>query len=153
MLRAILGVVGGYLVIIVLVFAGLSAAYLGMGANGAFEPDRYDVTTKWVLVMFGVGFLAAILGGYACAAISRLSKPPLVLAGVVIVFGVLMAIPSMMTSSHELPMIRDADVGNFEAMEHAQTPLWVALLNPLLGSAGVFAGARLRGNRNVTKPS
>jgi hypothetical protein len=30
----------------------------------------------------------------------------------------------------------------FEAMQFEQTPLWVALLNPLIGALGVLVGGR-----------
>ncbi len=36
-----------------------------------------------------------------------------------------------------------------EAMQNARTPVWVALLNPLVGAAGVFWGARLRRSRSA----
>ncbi len=37
-----------------------------------------------------------------------------------------------------------ADVSNLEAMQNAVQPLWVAILNPVLGVVGVLLGAGLR---------
>jgi hypothetical protein len=78
-----------------------------------------------------------------CAAVSRLPKPPLVLAVVVLVLGVLSAVPVLMASPGEQEA-RTGDVSNMDAMMKARQPAWAALLNPVLGVAGVLAGARLR---------
>ena len=153
MVRAVFGIICGYIVMAVVVTAGLSTAFMGMGPAGVFQADTYDLSTKYVLVRFGVTFLAAILGGYACAAISKLSKPPLVLACLILVFGILLAIPILMTSGQDVPVIREGEVGNFfDVMQHGRTPIWIALLNPLIGAAGVMAGGRLRGTRGAVAP-
>ncbi|MDQ3667052.1 MAG: hypothetical protein M3410_10870 [Acidobacteriota bacterium] len=41
MLRAVLAVIVGYVVMVLLVFATFSLAYLLMGADGAFRPGTY----------------------------------------------------------------------------------------------------------------
>jgi Mn2+/Fe2+ NRAMP family transporter len=152
--RTFVGVIVGFLIMAVVLIAGLSAAYMGMGAEGAFAPDTYEVSTKSVLITFGVVFLAAILGGYTCAAISRSCKAPLVLAGVVLVVVILfVTIPVAMTSGQEVPMARDPDVDSFKAIWEARTSAWIALLIPLVGAAGVLGGGRLRGNRKVVVSS
>jgi hypothetical protein len=66
----------------------------------------------------------------------------MVLAAVVFGLGLLMAVPVALVS--EAPKERDGDLGNFEAMQHARQPVWVALLNPVVGAGGVFLGSRLR---------
>ena len=151
MVRGFFGVIAGCIVLSILLFAGMSAAFVGMGTEGAFKPESYDVTTKWTLVAVGVWFLAAILGGYTCAAIARSCRAPLVLACFVLVFSILLAIPAMMTGEQEVK-IRDAEVSNFDAFKEAKTPAWIALLNPLIGAAGVMAGGRLRGTRGAVAP-
>jgi hypothetical protein len=79
--RAIAGVVVGYVAMIAVVLATLSAAYLGMGQDRAFEPGTHEPSGLWLVVSFALGLLAAGLGGFVCARISRGEKAPPVLAG------------------------------------------------------------------------
>lgn len=150
MLRTIGGVVGGYVTMALIVFVLFSIAYLAMGADGAFQPGSYDVTALWLIVSFVLSLLAAIAGGFVCAVIARNSKGPLILAGLAVVLGLLLAIPVLTASNSDAARIRAANVGNLEAMQNAKQPGWVALLNPLVGAAGIILGARLKKQRPVT---
>lgn len=60
----------------VAIFVTFSAAYLAMGADRAFQPGNYEVSALWLVVSFGFGLLAATLGGWLCAKISRGGKAP-----------------------------------------------------------------------------
>jgi hypothetical protein len=140
--RIIAGIVIGYLVMFVLVFASFTAAYAALGADGAFKPGSYDVSTTWIVISFALGLIAAIAGGYVCALIAQRTKAARGLAGVVLVLGLLMAIPAFMATPSNKP--RTADVPNMEAMMGAQTPAWIALLNPFVAVVGILAGASLR---------
>ncbi len=64
MLRAIGSVVVGYLTMAVIVFGGLTVAYISLGADRAFEPGGYDISKVWLSVMFVVGVVAALAGGF-----------------------------------------------------------------------------------------
>ena len=55
-----------------------------------------------------------------------------------------MALPVLSESVDEVYEMRSADVPNFEAMQKAKQPPLVALLNPIIGALGVFAGSRLK---------
>lgn len=142
--RAILAVVVGYLVMGGVVFLGLSGAYLGMGTERALRPASFQVSTLWLVVYLVVSILAAVAGGYFCAAIARRPTPPKVLAGLVLVFGLLMAVPVLMDTNDPGP--RAGSLGNMDAMMQAKQPGWAALLNPLIGAAGVMIGAGMRQN-------
>lgn len=50
MLRGILGVIVGYLVMAIVVIAGLSGAYLALGADKSFQSESYNVSTTWIAV-------------------------------------------------------------------------------------------------------
>jgi ABC-type antimicrobial peptide transport system permease subunit len=93
-----------------------------------------------------IGLIAAILAGFACAAVAKNSKAPLVLAGIVLVLGLLFAIPALTSTKDP---VRDSSVGNLEAMQSAIQPGWIHLLNPFIGAVCVVIGARLKG----AKPS
>ena len=70
-----------------------------------------------------------------------------ILAGIVLVLGIVSAVAVSMSPKPE--GTRTADVPNLEAMSKAQTPLWVALINPLIGIAGVLVGGGLRKDKSV----
>lgn len=149
MVRSILGVILGYVVMFAVVFATFSACYLAMGADRAFQPGSYEPSILWLVVSFVLGFIAAVAGGWICALVSRGGRAPSVLAAVVVALGLGMAIPVFTGSAPEKPQTRTHDVGNMEAMQSADTPKWVALVNPFLGAAGALAGARLGGRRRA----
>jgi hypothetical protein len=69
------------------------------------------------------------------------------LAGLVLVLGIIFAIPVLTAPADEAPQARTGDVGNTEAMQNARQPDWLVILNPLLGATGVLIGARFNRNR------
>jgi hypothetical protein len=140
--RTIAGVVVGYIVMALVVFAVFSVAYLGMGADRAFQPGSYAPSGLWIVVSLIVGFGAAAAGGWVCASIARNPRAVTALAALVIVLGIVFAVPVM--TRKEGPGPRTDTVGNMQAMQQAQTPLWLALLNPLIGVVGVMVGGRRR---------
>ncbi len=71
MLKTVGGVIVGYIVMFILVFALFSLAYLALGANGAFKPGTYDVSTLWLALSVIVSLAAAIVGGFICSLILR----------------------------------------------------------------------------------
>ncbi len=137
MLRTIGGVILGFVTMAVIVFVSLTVAYLAMGADGAFKPGGYEVTSAWLVVMFFVSFAAAVAGGLVASLVGRNAKVVLGLAGLVFVLGLLSAIPSLAAAKGE-PKVRTGQVSNSEAMMNAKQPPWVALLMPVIGVAGVL---------------
>ena len=144
MLKNILGVIGGYISMAVVVFVCFTIAYLVLGAEGSFQEGTYDVSFVWVIISIVLGFLAAMLGGFVCILIAGKKKAAMFLAGLVFVLGIIFAIPAMSASDEDKPLIRDSSVDNMEAMQNAIQPTWMSLLNPLLGAFGVMVGAGLR---------
>ncbi len=144
MVRNILGVVLGYVAMFAFVFITFTILYFILGADGSFESGTYEVSLIWIIMSFILGLAAALLGGYLCIVISKNQKTALVLAGIVLVLGIIMAIPALKDSSNEVQEMRNADVPNMEAMQKAKQPPIVLLLNPIIGALGVFAGSKLR---------
>jgi hypothetical protein len=150
MVRNIGGVIVGYILMALLIFLTFSATYLLMGADGAFKPGTYEVSGLWLAASFVLSLIAAAAGGYVCAAIARGGRAPLALAVLVLVLGLLAAIPVLKAAGDGRELaVRTGDVPNMQAMQSAVQPGWVALLNPFLGAAGVLAGAGLRRRRPV----
>ncbi len=146
MLRKILGAVVGYIVMFIIVFATFSGAYLGMGTERTFLPGSYDVTTLWIVVSFVLGLIAAIVGGFVASLIGR-GGAVKILAGIVLVLGLLTVI--FVAVSPKPADARTPEVSNMEAMSKAQQPLWVAILNPVIGIIGVMIGGGLKKHDEV----
>ena len=64
----------------------------------------------------------------------------MVLMGLVLVLGIIFAIPAFMAPPEAATTVRPDEVPLMEAMSTGQQPAWLALLNPLLGVVGVFVG-------------
>ena len=141
--RAILSVVVGYMAMFAAIFLAFSGLYLALGQELSFQPGSYEPSMLWTVVSFALGVGAAVLGGYVCAWIARTATPPKVLAGVVLVIGLLSAVPVLMAVATPAET-RTGEVGNLDAMMKAKQPAWVAVVNPFVGLAGVLLGARLR---------
>jgi drug/metabolite transporter (DMT)-like permease len=141
--RAIVSVVVGYVVMFATIFLTFSGLYLVLGQDRSFQPDSYDPSPLWTVVSFALGAVAAVVGGYTCARIARATTPPKALAVLVLVLGVVSAVPVLRDASTPAPA-RTGDVGNLDAMMKAKQPAWVAVANPFLGFVGVLVGARLR---------
>jgi len=149
MVRNILGVVLGYVAIFIFVFITFTVLYFILGADVSFEPGTYEVSFIWIILSFIPGLAAAVLGGYICVLISKNQKTALVLAGFVLVLGIIMAIPALGDTTNEVQEMRSADVPNMEAMQKAKQPAIMLLLNPIIGALGVFAGSKLRKEETV----
>lgn len=144
MIRNIIGVVVGYLAMFAFIFITFTLLFLILGVEGSFQSGTYDVSVVWIVASFILGLAAAVLGGFICVLISKNHNTALVLVGLVLVLGVVMAIPALGTSPNEVQEMRTGDVSNIEAMERAKQPMLVLLLNPLIGALGVFAGSKLK---------
>lgn len=140
--RAILSVVVGYVTMFAAIFLTFSGLYLLLGQDLSFRPGGYEPSVLWTVVSFALGIGAAVLGGLVCARIARTATPPKVLAGVVLVIGLLSAVP-VVTAAETPAEVRTGEVGNLDAMMKAKQPAWVAVANPFVGLAGVLLGARL----------
>ncbi len=141
--RAIAAVVVGYVFMALVVFASLTAAYIALGTEGAFQPGSYEISTTWIAVGIAVGLVAGILGGLVCALVARSGLPPKALAVLVLALGIVFALP-VATGAKEDPGPRPGDVALFDAIQKAQPPAWVVFLNPVIGVVGVLIGAGLR---------
>jgi hypothetical protein len=139
-LKATLAVIAGYLVLAIVMFIAFTGLYLAIGADGAFQPGTYYVSTLWIGASIAVNVLAAAAGGWVCAAISR-GAAAKVLAGLVLLLGIAFAIPVLDSTKDPRPVAREADTPNLVAMTNARQPVWLALALPVVGAVGVLTGA------------
>jgi hypothetical protein len=147
MLRSIVGVVVGYLVMFFVAFCAYTAAYLGLGAERAFEPGTYALSGIWIGLVIAITLIAGLVGGLTCAAISKSRTTGLVFARIVFVLSFVFELPTLMKD--HTPVARAGEVSNMEAMGKAQPPFWLCLLNPFLGAAAVLMGTRMKKNPTV----
>jgi len=140
-LRPYLAVFLGCVSLFVVMIVARAVAYTLMGADGAFKPGSYEPSGLWLTVMFFFSLVAALVGGLVCGNLARSATPSLVLAGLVLVLGLIVAIP-VLTAEDDGAKVRAGDVDNVEAMRNARQPGWVALTNPFIWAFGVFVGSR-----------
>ena len=142
--RAILGVIVGYIVLTGVVFGAFTVAWMVMGADGAYKEGLWEVSTAWMIMAIVVGLIAAMIGGAVCAAIAaKGSKAAMVLAGLVLVFGLALAGYKLAAPQEDRPTVREGDVTMFEAMQNSQEPTAMLFANAVIGFVGVLIGARL----------
>lgn len=141
MIRKILGGIAGYIVFSIGIFVLFSGLYLVLGPDRAFEPAQYHPTMLWTIAAFILGFIASVIGGYVAALIGR-SGAVKIMAGILVVVGAIVVVMLALDKTPE--EVRTGDVPNMQAMMKAKEPLWVGVVNPILGLIGVFAGGRLK---------
>ncbi len=106
MLRKIIGVVAGYVAMAVLIFILFTVLYLILGADGAFQPGNYQASGTWLVLSFILGLIAAVVGGFVCVLIAKDKKAALWLAGLVLVLGLILAIPQFNVPEEEMNKVQ-----------------------------------------------
>lgn len=142
MIRAILSVILGYAVMVVVVVGSFSAMLLILGTERVYRPGSYDASALFNAVALFVTVVAALLGGVTARALARTDRPPMVLAGLVLVFGLLSGVMNMNTPD---PGPRTGEVSVLEAAGKSKQPGWYAFALPFLAAGGVLLGSRRKG--------
>jgi hypothetical protein len=89
-------------------------------------------------------FVSGIIAGLVCAAIARGRKATLALAVLILVVGLLLAIPAIMKGRANAGLVRVGDVPAMEAAEKAYWPVWVPFAFPFLSAVGAVIGGKLK---------
>lgn len=144
MVRSIIAVIVSYITMFVLNFLGFVGLYAIVGPSHAFRPRLYLASNRWILMGVAVMFVSGIIAGLICAAIARGRKATLALAGLILVVGLLLAIPAVMKSRANAGMVRVGDVTSMEAMEKASWPVWAPLVFPFVSAVGALVGGKLK---------
>lgn len=142
MIRAILGVILGYLVMVVIVFCTFTASYLLLGADRTFQEGSFQVTGLWLAVSLTLSFLAAIAGGKVCRVVGGGLLAVLGLVALVVVLGGISAIYEILAAAGSAPVARVGSTSNLQAMMNVKEPVSVALVLPIIGAVGVLIGGR-----------
>ena len=143
MVRMVGAVIASYVLLFILIFCLLTGLYTALGADGAFQPGTYHLSTTWLVAATVLGFVAAMIGGFVSNLIAPGTQASTVLAGVVVALGLLFAMPTLKDARLD-PDLRPPNVAMMEAMGKAKQPPAVALGSPVLGAVAVLIGGRLR---------
>lgn len=151
MLKKILGIVVGYVAFFLVAFAAYSAAFSGLGPERVFEPGTYTLSGMWIGLVIAITFIAGLIGGLTCAAISKSRTAGLVFALIMFVLTLVFELPNLMKD--RTPVARTGDVSNMEDMWKAPPPAWLGVLLPFLAGAAVLMGTRMKKSPAVTTRS
>jgi peptidoglycan/LPS O-acetylase OafA/YrhL len=141
MLRSIVGMVVGYVVLSLFFLVIFTGAYFGLGIERIFQPDSYEVSTVWLWFSVVISLGGSILAGLVCAAISKSKRTCELFAALILIILIIFCIPKLRDPT---PHVRAGDVSFMDAMQLTQMPIWMHMLNPVLGAAGVLLGARMK---------
>jgi hypothetical protein len=144
MARSIIGVIVAYVAMFILNILAFVGLYVVVGPDHAFKPHRYLASNRWIAITFALLLVTGVLAGLICAAIARGGRAPLALAVVIIVVGLLLAIPSVMKARANSEMIRMGHDSWKEAMNKAYWPVWAPFMLPFPSAIGVVIGGRLK---------
>jgi len=140
--RNILAAIVGYVAMFVVVFVTFSVAFMIIGVERSYQSGSYEVSMLWILVSLVLSLAAALVGGCVCKSIAKNDTAVKMLAGFVLVLGLVMAIMQMMGERPSDP--RPADVPVMEAAAKSWQPAWVGFVVTLIGVGGVLYAGRLK---------
>jgi ABC-type antimicrobial peptide transport system permease subunit len=144
MARTIIGVIVGYVLMFILNFMAFVALYAVMGPERAFAPRLYLASTAWIGATAVILLVTGIIAGLVCALIAKGGRASLALAVVVVVLGLLLAIPAMLKANVNSKLVRPGDVPSMQAAQLAYWPLWCPFTFPFISALGVVVGGKLK---------
>src|SRR5215471_12735647 len=109
MARTIIGVIVGYVLMFILNFCAFVTLYAFLGPEQSFEPGKYLASTKWIAISLVLIFITGAIAGIVCAVIAGGGRASLALAIVVLVLGLVLAIPATFKGRMNSQMVRSGD--------------------------------------------
>jgi hypothetical protein len=143
MLKSILAVIVSYVAMFVIFMAIFTGLYFALGVERVFQTDSYEVSMLWIALTLVIGFIVSMFAGYLCAAISKSWRTCQIFALIVFLFALIQCF-SALKRNPDAPNVRAGEVGMFDAMKLAVSPLWLHFVNPILSGAAVLSGARMK---------
>ena len=144
MLKSILAIVVSYVVMFALFMAIFTCLWFVLGVERVFQPDSYEVSMVWIILTLVVGFFVSMFSGWLCAAISRNWRTCQIFAFIVFLLALIQCFSALRRNNPDAPNVRAGEVGMFDAMNLAVTPLWLHFVNPIMSGAAVLVGARMK---------
>lgn len=138
MLRSIIAVVASYIAMAVLIGVAFAGMWFGLGPDRLLKPGSYQGSIVITILAPLLTIIGGLFGGWMCAKIGRSTTPVKVLAGIVLVLGLIMAYFTLQKPYPADP--RPAGMTVMQIMEVGREPTWFALANPVIGAVAVLAG-------------
>ncbi|MDX2131849.1 MAG: hypothetical protein SFY69_07340 [Planctomycetota bacterium] len=157
--RLIVAVVVAYVAMALLIMSLFAGMWFGLGPDGLLKPGSFKGNLLITIAAPSITVLGGLFGGWLCRRIAhggsgggegttratRGRGAVMVLAGVVLVLGMVMAYFTLQKPYPADP--RPAGMTVQEIMEVGREPTWVALSNPIAGAAAVLIGGLVVGVR------
>jgi len=143
MLKSILAIIVSYVAMFVIFMAIFTGLYFAIGVERVFQPDSYEISVLWLALTLVIGFVVSMFAGYLCAAISKSWRTCQIFALIVFLLALIQCF-SALKRNPDAPNVRAGEVGMFDAMKLAVSPLWLHFVNPILSGAAVLIGARMK---------
>ncbi|HKP03240.1 MAG TPA: hypothetical protein VJU77_07710 [Chthoniobacterales bacterium] len=143
MLKSIIAIIVSYIVMFAVFMAIFTCLYFLLGVERVFQTDSYEVSMMWIVLTLVIGFIVSMFSGYLCAAISKSWRTCQIFALIVFLLALIQCF-SALKRNPDAPNVRAGEVGMFDAMSLAVTPLWLHFVNPILSGAAVLLGARMK---------
>ena len=130
----------GSMLMVVVLFATPTAAYLGLDTERTFLPGSFAVTPLQMVMFCFFQCDAGLVTGPVMSKQSGDRRVPRIVAGMTSTFGMLMALPAIRGTVRDA-VPRDGSLAAMQAMLQAQTPVLIQSIAPALAALGVSAGA------------
>ena len=143
MLKSVLAIIVSYMAGTILFFAFATGCFLLLGVERVFQPFSYEISNAWLGLTITISLLSAMLAGFLCAVISKSWRTCQVFALIVFLLALIQCF-SALKRNPDAPNVRAGEVGMFDAMKLAVSPLWLHFVNPILSGAAVLIGARMK---------
>lgn len=158
--RAIIAIIVSFLAVNLLIMAMFFVVMMALGLEGTLRPGEYWTTTTFNVIVLIGGTIIAAAGGALCAVIAKSWRPALVVAGLMLAFGLVGAFqnskkpdPPARPAAMEGESEREYTMHMLEEMpKHGKEPVWFSFTTPIVGALAFLGGARLVGCRRRSKP-
>ena len=130
----------GSMLMVVVLFATPTAAYLGLGTERTFLNGSFAVTPLQMVMFCFFQCDAGLVTGPVMSKQSGDRRVPRIVAGMTSTFGMLMALPAIRGTVRDA-VPRDGSLAAMQAMLQVQTPVRIQSIAPALAALGVSAGA------------
>jgi hypothetical protein len=138
MLRSIIAVIVAYIVMCVIVMGAFAGMWFGLGPDRLLQPGSYKGNMVITILAPAISIVGGLFGGWLCAKIGRSRKPVMVMAGIVLVLGLVMAFFTLQKPYPADP--REPGMTVPQLMEKGREPTWFAIANPIIGAGAVLIG-------------
>ncbi len=138
MLRSIVAVVVSFIAMFGLTMVVFSGLWYGLGPDALFQPASFKFSMLFAIALAAITIIRGLLGGWMCAKIGRGTKPVIVLAGLVLVLGMIVCYSTL--QKPEPTDVREPGMTIDQFFDKTREPTWFVIFSPIAGAATVLIG-------------